>query len=816
MSQLYCKNLGYSDEGSESLLQNLGLSFARSTRVTMEGTAVKGIVKQGTVTVNPVSTDGTCNTSVVLAGGTTDDSGNYSLSFSRTGGLVCITVSAGTGGSTKMFDEKSNADITLSPSSNFKLSKVLSETKITGSKRQGVLVSPFTKFAAARFQNLAKAADSKTDRNALYKKAGKEVVIRFGLNRGLSSGSKSVMKAEKDIRAVINDADYPELDDISIELQNPASDVSAKFISIMAGFSYLANRHRKGNTVTYEDIDSIVSAFAADFEDGLFDGKKTDGSSITIGSGASQVTFSGTPLTTILLPAITSHLQEGGKLTVGSPNTASVTITAAEASSQIQFVDNTPISSGSTAAAPPTISFSPASGPIGTLLKITSLGPDLSNLSSVTVSGVPAIILSKSAGTATAFVMPGTTTGAVAAADGSTAMNASSSFTVVSSGTIANQQGSKLVGTGNTGNATQGYSTALSADGNTAIIGGYSDNGSQGAAWIFTRSGTTWTQQGSKLVGIGNVGPAFQSHAVAISADGNTAVSTGYQDNTNQGAAWIFTRSGTTWTQQGAKLVGTGNVGAAQQGKSAAISADGNTVILGGPADNTNLGAVWVFTRSGTTWTQQGSKLVGTGNAGNSQQGFSVAISADGTTALIGGYMDNAVQGATWVFTRSGTTWTQQGSKLVGTGGVGNTAQGCAVGISADGNTAIVGGFGDSTNVGAAWVFTRSGTTWTQQGSKLVGTGNVGAAQIAGTIGLNADGNSAFLGGYSDNSSLGAAWVFKRSGTTWTQQGSKLVGSGNVGNSQQGYVGISADGSTAINGGQLDGSNMGAAWIFVQ
>nr|HNI25990.1 hypothetical protein [Leptospiraceae bacterium] len=102
-----------------------------------------------------------------------------------------------------------------------------------------------------------------------------------------------------------------------------------------------------------------------------------------------------------------------------------------------------------------------------------------------------------------------------------------------------------------------------------------------------------------------------------------------------------------------------------------------------------------------------------------------------------------------------------------------------------------------------------------QQGSKLVGTGNVGAAQMACTIGLSADGNSAFLGGYGDNGGLGAAWVFKRSGSTWAQQGSKLVGSGNVGNSQQGYVSISADGNTAISGGQLDGTNMGASWIFV-
>jgi hypothetical protein len=81
------------------------------------------------------------------------------------------------------------------------------------------------------------------------------------------------------------------------------------------------------------------------------------------------------------------------------------------------------------------------------------------------------------------------------------------------------QQGPKLVGTGAVGGAgTQGFSVALSADGNTAIVGGWRDNSSAGAAWVYTRSGGVWTQQGNKLVGTGAVGAS-----VAMSSDGNTA-----------------------------------------------------------------------------------------------------------------------------------------------------------------------------------------------------------------------------------------------------------------------------------------------------
>jgi hypothetical protein len=100
-------------------------------------------------------------------------------------------------------------------------------------------------------------------------------------------------------------------------------------------------------------------------------------------------------------------------------------------------------------------------------------------------------------------------------------------------------------------------------------------------------------------------------------------------------------------------------------------------------------------------WTQQGGKLVGSGAAGPAYQGGSVAISGDGNTAIVGGSGDNPF-GAVWVFTRSGTTWTQAGSKLVGSGG---GSQGAAVALSDDGSTAISGGPSADSGVGAAWVF---------------------------------------------------------------------------------------------------------------
>jgi hypothetical protein len=108
-------------------------------------------------------------------------------------------------------------------------------------------------------------------------------------------------------------------------------------------------------------------------------------------------------------------------------------------------------------------------------------------------------------------------------------------------------------------------------------------------------------------------------------------------------------------------------------------------------------------------WTQQGSKLVGTGAVGQARQGFSVAVSGDGSVALVGGNGDNLGTGAAWVFARSSDIWTQQGSKLVGTGAGGKAEQGVSVALSADGNTYMVGGPYNSTvygsGIGAAWIF---------------------------------------------------------------------------------------------------------------
>ena len=390
----------------------------------------------------------------------------------------------------------------------------------------------------------------------------------------------------------------------------------------------------------------------------------------------------------------------------------------------------------------------------------------------------------------------------------------------------------------------QGFSVAVSSDGNTAIVGGPFDNSGAGAAWVFTRNGGTWTEQ-QKLTGNDLTGPAQLGWSVALSANGNIAIVGGPGDNGSVGAAWIFTRSGTTWSEQ-AKLVGTGAVGNAEQGYSVALSGDGATAIVGGWADNSALGAAWVFTSSGGTWTQN-AKLVdtdyvgdgnGTNGAINVMQGFSVALSGDGRTAILGGPGDSGSVGAAWVFTRSGSGWTPR-SKLAGTAGLCNfPMQGFSVALDHSGTTAIIGGPNDqqtntdavandcpntvtsSTSTGAAWVWTLvNGIGSPASGTKL-GAPSVNLNPGQGfSVALGGEGRTALVGGATDNANTGAAWVFTYTttsiGTQWIQ-GNKLVGTGAVGAAgQASSIALSVDGTTAIMGGPLDQDQIGAAWVFV-
>jgi hypothetical protein len=367
----------------------------------------------------------------------------------------------------------------------------------------------------------------------------------------------------------------------------------------------------------------------------------------------------------------------------------------------------------------------------------------------------------------------------------------------------------------------QGISVSLSNDGSTALIGGYKDSNLTGAAWVFSRNGSNWTQLGEKLVGNDSVGREInQGITVCISGDSNTALVGGWTDNGGKGAAWIFVRNSSgMFEQQGTKLTSNQLSNTAGFGFGVALSFDGNTALIGAPLNQNDAGGTWVYVRSHSgIWNVQAENLLGNDTNGVAQQGYSVALSHDGNTAIVGGILDNDNIGASWIFTRNGQTWTQQGKKLVGALGV-ESRQGYSVAMNAAGTLAVIGGFADDSFNGAAWVFALNDTSsWIQQGPKLTPLDATSQAAFGSWVALDDVGNVSVIGGSLGSSDVGAAWVFKYDSQlrAWFQDDAKLVASDSIGGSHQGIgVAISGDGKIILIGGDGDDSDIGATWVFV-
>jgi hypothetical protein len=374
------------------------------------------------------------------------------------------------------------------------------------------------------------------------------------------------------------------------------------------------------------------------------------------------------------------------------------------------------------------------------------------------------------------------------------------------------------------GKAGDSFGSAVAISGDTAIVGApYNDiNGDadQGAAYIFVRSGGNWTQEARLKAPLGSAGDAFGS-AVAISGD--TVIVGAYladtAANVNQGVVYVFTRSAGVWTQQ-AKLKA--DDGAANDDFGRSVAIDGDTAIIGayfkGAGPNVDQGAAYVFNRSGGTWTQTQKLSASDAEAGDL---FGISVALDAGTAVIGavGKHDGGVAnaGAAYVFTLSDGTWTER-QKLSPANLEQDDYFGAAVAVSGD--TALIGAFGDdigaNANQGSAYVFVRSGTVWT--GQQLL-TASDGSADDQFGSAVAISGDTAVIGAFGkdfDGEDQGAGYAFSRSGTTWSQQPRLFASDGEAGDMFGAAVAISGD--TMLAGAPFDdvggNANQGSAHVF--
>jgi len=425
--------------------------------------------------------------------------------------------------------------------------------------------------------------------------------------------------------------------------------------------------------------------------------------------------------------------------------------------------------------------------------------------------------------------------------------------------------------------------------GATGVNGDQNDNSANnsGAAYVFVWDGTSWHQEAYLKASNTGVDDQF-GESVAISGDtvvvgayfeesAATGVNGDQADNSawGAGAAYVFVRDGTLWSQQ-AYLKASNTEWGDFFGGSVAISGDMIVVgawgedsratgVNGNQGDNsaTRAGAVYVFVRTGTTWVQQAYLKASNTNTtdwfGNSVDVFgdTVVIGAHGeasnATGVNGDQSDNSVwqAGAAYVFQRTGTVW-QQEAYIKASNSEADDRFGDAVSASIDlvavgasredsAATGVDGDQGDNsaTDSGAVYVFTRGGAGWSQQaylkasdtfsndrfGYAVAVSGDrvlVGAPyEASNATGVNGDQNN-FDASYS-----GAAYLFGRSGTTWNQDA--YIKASNTDVNDQFGTSVSMSGgmlvigapseessATGVNGDQNDNSSdgSGAAYVF--
>jgi hypothetical protein len=377
---------------------------------------------------------------------------------------------------------------------------------------------------------------------------------------------------------------------------------------------------------------------------------------------------------------------------------------------------------------------------------------------------------------------------------------------------------SKLVGSSTIAN--DRFGSSLGVDGSTSITGApFSSVRTQfaGAAYVHVLQGTAWVEQATLTASDAALVDFF---GTSVDVDGDTAVVGAYASNTgatDAGAAYVFTRTGTTWTQQ-AKLVASDPTPNAQFGFSVAI--DGDTIVVGSPfADQPgqlDAGAAYVFTRTGTVWTEQARLGAATPAAGDIL-GVSVAVEFDtivaGAPAANGTGVDS---GSAVVFTRSAGTWAVQGSLTAADAAAGDYF-GYSVALAGDA-VAVGAPFDDDQGVdsGSVYVDSRIAGVWGQD-AKLLPSAPTTNAQFGHAVGYN--GVTIVAGAPSSTSAgleSGGAFVFSRSTGAWTELVSLIPADLAPNDQFGGAVAIAISGNIVVGANLADspGSNRGAVYVF--
>ncbi|MBL1217062.1 MAG: hypothetical protein D8M59_06145 [Planctomycetes bacterium] len=363
------------------------------------------------------------------------------------------------------------------------------------------------------------------------------------------------------------------------------------------------------------------------------------------------------------------------------------------------------------------------------------------------------------------------------------------------------------------------FGNAVAVEGDVAVIGAFGDDASggtdSGSAYIYRREGPDWVYH-QKIEPLSAEGGAYFGSAVDIIDD---MIIVGARSHQNRGMAFVFRYDpyNDIWVEED-QLRPMDNLGGDAFGCS--IAASGRYMAIGACMEDTmgsGAGAVYIYEYEDSIekWVEL-SKFWA--SDGSTDEWFGEYLDMDGDYVVVGLYKDDpngSRSGSAYIFQRSGGYWNQM-TKLIPSDGSTEYYYGSDVAIS--GNTVIVGAKWDwpgASRCGSAYVYTGSGSSWSLQ-QKLYDPNGTHWDNLGCSVAL--DGDVAVIGALSDNDNVtdsGSAYVFTRSGSTWTQR-PKLYDSGGVALDQFGCT-VDVSGTAAVVGAQADswnGTYCGSACAF--
>ena len=365
------------------------------------------------------------------------------------------------------------------------------------------------------------------------------------------------------------------------------------------------------------------------------------------------------------------------------------------------------------------------------------------------------------------------------------------------------------------GQADATFGNAIVFNDTTAVIGAYgtpvNGNFSQGAAYVFTLAGGSWTQ--TQII-TADDGQMFDNFGYSLGLNGTTlmigADAAQIGDNGFQGAVYVYDGSTGTWTNTQKLTASDGGIGDIF---GYSIAFDGTNALIGAYANNGYQGAVYVYDGSTGTWTNTQKLTASDGGIGDI---FGYSIAFDGTNTLIGAYANNGYQGAVYAYSQTGGVWSET-QKLVADDGAPNTYFGYATALS--GSTFLVGAWGanpdDNDSQGAAYVFKQSNGTWTQT-QELGASDGQPHDNFGHAVALQ--GTTALIGtpGWSAATAQGAVYVFDGSSGQFVETQTLTASDGQP--ADQFGMPVTIDGNTILVGSWLyraaDGSMPGSAYFF--